>query len=84
MIGDEIENQSKNYRILLRKEPEGGFTVLVPFLSGFVTYGDTIDEAISMAEEAIELNIESLIENGEEVPSERDTFEYMLTIGSGV
>ncbi|MGC9315584.1 MAG: type II toxin-antitoxin system HicB family antitoxin [bacterium] len=79
-----MKDKNKNYRILLRKEPEGGFTVIVPILPGCVTYGDTIEEAISMAEEAIEIYIESLIENGEEVPSERDTFEYMLTIDSGV
>ncbi len=49
-----------NYPILLRKEPEGGYTVLVPSLPGCVTYGDTIEEAIEMAKEAIELYIESL------------------------
>ena len=56
--------------------------MVVPLLPGCVTYGDTIDEAISMAEEAIELYVESLIENGDEVPTECNTFEYMLTIGS--
>ncbi|RMD52567.1 MAG: hypothetical protein D6828_05485, partial [Nitrospirae bacterium] len=50
-----------SYRILLRKEPEGGYTVIVPSLPGCVTYGDTIEEAIEMAKEAIELYIESLI-----------------------
>ncbi len=54
-----------NHRILLRKEPEGGSTVIVPSLPGCVTYGDTIEEAIKMAKEAIELYIESLKEHGE-------------------
>jgi len=49
-----------SYRILLRKEPEGGYTVIVPSLPGCVTYGGTIEEAIEMAKEAIELYIESL------------------------
>ncbi len=49
-----------NYRILLRKEPEGGFTVNVPSLPGCITYGENLDEAIVMAKEAIELYIESL------------------------
>ena len=44
-----------NYRILLRKEPEGGYTVIVPSLTGCVTYGETIEESIAMAKEAIEL-----------------------------
>ena len=59
-----------SYRILLRQEPEGGYTVIVPSLPGCVTYGDTVEEAIEMAKEAIELYIESLKEHGEEIPTE--------------
>ncbi|MFQ6120550.1 MAG: type II toxin-antitoxin system HicB family antitoxin [Methanosarcinales archaeon] len=58
-----------SYRILLRKEPEGGYTVIVPSLPGCVTYGDTIEEGIEMAKEAIELYIESLKKHGEEIPT---------------
>ena len=65
---------------MLRKEPEGGYTVIVPSLPGCVTYGDTIEEAIEMAKEAIELYIESLKEHGEEIPTEEGTLEYTLTI----
>ena len=68
------------YRVLLREEPEGGFTVIVPSLPGCVTFGETIDEAITMAKEAMELYIESLIEHGEEVPTEERTFEYTLSV----
>lgn len=71
-----------NYRILLRKEPAGGYTVVVPTLPGCITYGDTIDEAIKMAKEAIGLYIESLRIHGEEIPTEEDTLEYTLTIKS--
>jgi len=52
-----------NYRILPRKEPEGGYTVIAPSLPGCITYGETIEEAIEMAKEAIELYIESLNEH---------------------
>ena len=69
-----------NYRILLRREPEGGWTVIVPSLPGCITYGDTIEEAIQMAKEAIELYIESLREHGEEIPTEEGVLEYTLTI----
>ncbi|GAH53203.1 unnamed protein product [marine sediment metagenome] len=69
-----------NYRILLRKEPEGGYTVIVPSLPGCVTYGDTIEDAINMAREAIDLYLESLREHGEEIPTEESTLEYTLTI----
>ena len=69
-----------NYRILLRKEPEGGYTVNVPTLPGCITYGDTIEEAIEMAKEAIELYIESLKEHGEVIPTEEGTFEYTIAV----
>jgi antitoxin HicB len=73
-----------NYRILLRKEPEGGYTVIVPSLPGCVTYGETIETAIEMAKEAIELYIESLKEHGEDIPTEENTLEYTLTIETDV
>ena len=69
-----------NYRILLRKEPEGGYTVIVPSLPGCITYGNTVEEAISMAKEAIEIYIESLEKHGEEVPTEEGTLEYNLSV----
>ena len=59
-----------SYRILLRIEPEGGYTVVVPSLPGCVTYGGTIEESITMAREAIELYIESLKEHNEKIPTE--------------
>lgn len=69
-----------SYRILLRNEPEGGYTVIVPSLPGCVTYGDTVEEAIEMAKEAIELYLESLKEHGEEIPTEARTLEYTLVV----
>jgi antitoxin HicB len=69
-----------NYRILLRKEPEGGYTVVVPTLPGCVTFGETVDEAIAMAREAIELCIEDLLEKGEDIPNEEGLLEYTLTV----
>ena len=68
------------YRILLRKEPEGGYTVTVPALPGCITFGETVDEAIAMAREAVEVYVESLRERGEEIPTEEGLLEYRLTI----
>lgn len=57
-----------NYRVIFRKEPEGGFTAIVPSLPGCITYGDNLDEAVSMVKEAIELYVESLEAHGENIP----------------
>jgi len=73
-----------NFRVLLKKEPEGGFTVFVPSLPGCITYGDTVDESIANAKEAIELYIESLKAHGEEIPTEENMLEYTLTLNAHV
>ena len=69
-----------SYRITLRKEPEGGYTVLVPALPGCITYGKTVEGAIEMARDAINGYIESLIEDGEAIPVEEDLIECRLTV----
>jgi predicted RNase H-like HicB family nuclease len=50
-----------SYKILLKKEPEGGYT-------GCVTYGESIEETIELVKEAIELYIESLKAYNEGIP----------------
>ena len=70
------------YKVLLHKEPEGGFTVTVPVLPGCITYGEDVDESINMAKEAIELYIESLQERGEEIPDDSNTLEYSLNLAT--
>ena len=72
--------KSNNYRILLRREPEGGFTVTIPMLQGCISHGETIEEAIKNAKEAIELYIETLKIYKEEIPNEDNILEYNLSI----
>ena len=69
-----------SYRVFLKKEPEGGYTVTVPTLPGCITFGETIEESIEMAKEAIELYIESLKEDGEDIPTEEGMLEYTLNV----
>jgi len=60
------------YKILLRKEEDGTYTVIVPSLPGCLTFGHTVEEALDMAKEAIEGFIECMIDRGEDVPVETD------------
>jgi predicted RNase H-like HicB family nuclease len=68
------------YKIMLHKEPEGSYTVSVPALPGCITYGDTVEHAILMAKEAVELYIEELRERGEDIPDDSNTLEYSLNL----
>lgn len=69
-----------NYTAIFKKEPEGGYTVIVPMLSGCVTYGKDLSQAKKMAEEAVGLYIESLRAHKEEVPLEEEVFVTRLNI----
>jgi predicted RNase H-like HicB family nuclease len=44
---------------------EGGYTVTVPALPGCITEGDTREQALANAREAIALYTESLLKDGE-------------------
>jgi antitoxin HicB len=68
------------YKIMLHKEDEGGYTVTVPALPGCITYGENVDEAISMAKDAIDLYIEELQSRGENIPDDSNTLEYSLNL----
>ena len=68
------------YKIHLHKEAEGGFTASVPILPGCITYGEDVDEAITMAKEAIELYIQELQERGDAIPDDSNTLEYSLNL----
>lgn len=60
---------SRPFDVLLRPEPEGGFTVRVPAFPEIVTYGEDEAEALAMAREAIELVIEDRTARGEPIPA---------------
>lgn len=54
--------------------------VTVPALPGCITQGDTIDEALVMVKEAIQLYIEELKSRGEIIPDNSNTLEYFLNL----
>ncbi|BCB95308.1 hypothetical protein JZK55_02300 [Dissulfurispira thermophila] len=73
-------NSKLSFRIVLRPEPEGGYTVLVPSLPGCVTYGDTVEDAVKMAEDAIAAYLESMKKHDEEIVDDSRTLESILNV----
>ena len=63
-------HKTRKFAVLLRSEPEGGFTVRVPELPEIVTYGKDERDALVMAQEAIELVLEDSNVNREIVSGE--------------
>lgn len=58
----------RRYTVLLFQE-EGVYSALVPVLN-LATQGDTVEHALAMAREAIELRLSSMLEHDEFVPEE--------------
>jgi predicted RNase H-like HicB family nuclease len=56
------------YPIVIHKDPDSTFGVTVPDLPGCFSAGDTLNEALRMSQEAIELHIEGLLEDKDAVP----------------
>ncbi len=61
------------YQFTVVIEPdEKGYHAFVPALPGCHSFGDTVEEAQGNIMEAIEVHVESMLEDGEPVPVERD------------
>jgi len=53
-------NSRRSYRVVLERNERGGYTITVPALPPIVTQGDTREEALANAADAIRLYLESL------------------------
>jgi predicted RNase H-like HicB family nuclease len=61
----------RRYTVVLVPEPEvGGYSVTVPALPGLFTQGDSREEALDAAREAIVFHLESLAEEGQPIPDD--------------
>ena len=58
-----------NFPVVIHKERGSDYGVTVPDLPGCFSAGSTTDEALAMAQEAIELHVEGLIDEGQPIPT---------------
>lgn len=56
------------YEAVLHPGEEGGYDVSIPDLEGCYTYGDTVEEAVEMAADAMSLYVASVMYDGEAIP----------------
>ncbi|MFL0197297.1 type II toxin-antitoxin system HicB family antitoxin [Clostridium sp. WILCCON 0269] len=57
------------YPALFEAYDDGGYTVSFPDLSGCITEGDSLPEALAMAKEALELFLWNIEDDNEEIPA---------------
>jgi predicted RNase H-like HicB family nuclease len=56
--------EPKEIELIFEPEEEGGYHVYAPDLPGLHTQGDTLEDAIANGQEALELYVEGLFEEG--------------------
>ena len=66
-----------SYIGLIHKDADSDFGVSFPDFPGVITAGTTLDDARAMAEEALALHIEGMVEDGEAVPEPSALEEVM-------
>ena len=66
-----------NFTVVMTPDVTGGYVVTCPALPGLVTEGDTLEEARSMATDAIQGYLESLRKHGEPIPTDESVTEQL-------
>lgn len=77
-----MTNNAYTFTIVLEPAEEGGFIVTMPALPELGTQGDTHDEAMANAREAIELVIEDRVSRGEPIPADVQPRLERITIAA--
>ena len=58
----------RRYTVLLYPDAEGGYSVVIPAFGWLATQGATVEEALAMARDVIEVATRGLLEDGDDVP----------------
>ena len=64
------------YPVTLEAAPEGGYFVQIEDLPGCYSQGETVEEALEMIEESRHLWLESVYEDGIDIPLPKDLEQY--------
>ncbi len=59
-----------SYTVVFQPLPEGGYSAAVPAIPEICTFGQTLEEARNMAQDAIRCYLESALKTGEPIPKD--------------
>ncbi|MBE7637615.1 HicB family protein [Sneathiella sp. P13V-1] len=57
------------YPGVIHKEDDSAFGIHFPDFPGCISAGDTIEEALEMGAEALQLHVEGMVEDGDDIPT---------------
>ena len=74
-----MERKQRKYLILIERGEGGNYCASVPDLPGCGVCKDTIEETKKLIQEAIDLHIRGMIEDGEPIPEPTTQADYVIT-----
>lgn len=64
------------YPVAIHKDPDSDYGVTVPDLPGCFSAGESLEEAATMAKDAIQTHVEGLLLDGDPIPEPRPMAEH--------
>jgi predicted RNase H-like HicB family nuclease len=74
--------EQTGYHVVLEPDPQGGYVAVVPAFPGCYIQGETAEEAMSNAREAILLTIEDMRERGDAIPDPAGELVRRVAVGA--
>ncbi len=71
-----------SFTVLIEPNDPDGYLVTCPALPGLVTEGDTLEDVLAMAKDAIEGYLISLIKHGDPIPDDKMAYPVRVRIAN--
>lgn len=71
----------RSYNVVLEPNEDGGYIAIVPAFPGCYSQGETVEEALANAREAIALTIEDMQASGELIPDPTGELVGKVAVG---
>jgi antitoxin HicB len=72
---------ASQYNVFLEPDPGGGYVAVVPAFPGCYSQGESVEEALANARDAIVLTIEDMRERGEPIPDPAAELVRQVAVG---
>jgi predicted RNase H-like HicB family nuclease len=79
-MAERSREKQYRYTVVFQPIPQGGYGVMVPAIPEICTFGETLQEARQMAEDAIRCFLESALRTGEPIPSDVEPATEQLAV----
>ena len=68
------------FTVVIHKDPDSDYSVIVPDLPGCFSAGGSLEDALVQVREAIECHIEGLLLDNEDIPAPADTDAFIAEL----